>query len=93
VSIVRLAQLYPVPVGELSALATLHGEAELVWCQEEPGNMGAYRFLWPQLRDIFGREPHYSGRAASPSPATGSAKVHRAQQQALVDDALGTERV
>ncbi|CAN5879122.1 multifunctional oxoglutarate decarboxylase/oxoglutarate dehydrogenase thiamine pyrophosphate-binding subunit/dihydrolipoyllysine-residue succinyltransferase subunit [soil metagenome] len=93
VSIVRLAQLYPVPVEELTRLAENHRESELVWCQEEPENMGAYRFLWPQLREIFGREPRYCGRRASPSPATGSAKVHRAQQQALVDDALGTRSV
>ncbi len=90
VSIVRLAQLYPVPVEELTSLARRHPAAELVWCQEEPENMGAYRFLWPQLREIFGREPRYAGRQASPSPATGSAKVHRAQQEGLVDAALGT---
>jgi 2-oxoglutarate dehydrogenase complex dehydrogenase (E1) component-like enzyme len=51
--------------------------------------MGAWRFMWPVLRDIFGREPSYAGRAESGSPATGSMRVHLDQQAALVDKALG----
>ncbi|MGH8912768.1 MAG: multifunctional oxoglutarate decarboxylase/oxoglutarate dehydrogenase thiamine pyrophosphate-binding subunit/dihydrolipoyllysine-residue succinyltransferase subunit [Acidimicrobiia bacterium] len=89
VAIVRLAQLYPVPTEELMTLASQYVDAELVWCQEEPKNMGAYGFLWHRLREIFGREPAYAGRAESGSPATGSARVHREQQAKLVDAALG----
>ena len=89
VAIVRLAQLYPLEDVALSSLATRHPDAELVWCQEEPENMGAYRFLWHHLRGIFGREPSYAGRRPAASPATGSLKVHLAEQQALVDQALG----
>lgn len=89
VAIVRLAQLYPIPTEELEDVARRHPEADPVWCQEEPENMGAHRFLWSHLRDIFGREPLYAGRRAAGSPATGSAKVHRQQQSELVDRALG----
>ena len=89
VAIVRLAQLYPVPDEELADLAARNPDAELVWCQEEPENMGAHRFLWLHLRELFGREPIYAGRAAAGSPATGSARVHREQQSTLVDAALG----
>ena len=89
VAIVRLAQLYPLETNALSDLASRHPDAELVWCQEEPENMGAYRFLWFHLRRIFGREPVYAGRKASASPATGSMKVHTQEQEQLVDRALG----
>ena len=89
VAIHRVAQLYPVPRKALEELAAVHSDAELVWCQEEPENMGAWRFMWPILREVFGREPRYAGRAASGSPATGSLKVHLDQQAKLVDEALG----
>ena len=89
VAIVRLAQLYPAETNALTSLASRHPAAEFVWCQEEPENMGAYRFLGFHLRQIFGREPAYAGRKASASPATGSNKVHQAEQAALVNSALG----
>jgi 2-oxoglutarate dehydrogenase E1 component len=89
VAIVRLAQLYPLEKNALSNLASRHPDAELVWCQEEPENMGAYRFLWFHLRSIFGREPVFAGRRASASPATGSLKVHNQEQEKLVAEALG----
>ena len=89
VAIVRLAQLYPPETNALSDLAARHPGAELVWCQEEPENMGAHRFLWFHLRQIFGREPSYAGRKASASPAIGSNKVHHLEQAALVNWALG----
>lgn len=89
VALVRVSQLYPIPAEELAVVASRHQDATLVWCQEEPQNMGAYRFLWHHLREIFGREPLYAGRAESGSPATGSASVHKAQQDRLVDEALG----
>jgi multifunctional 2-oxoglutarate metabolism enzyme len=88
VAVVRVPQLFPIPHSELASVAEAHPEAELVWCQEEPKNMGAYGFLWHELRDIFGREPRYAGRSAAASPATGSAKRHAAEQAALVAEAL-----
>ncbi len=89
VALVRLGQLYPIPESGLADVAQAHPDADLVWCQEEPENMGAYRFLWHPLRRIFGREPAYAGRGAAASPATGSSKRHAEQQQRLVDEALG----
>jgi 2-oxoglutarate dehydrogenase E1 component len=89
VAIVRLAQLYPLEQRTLTDLATRHPAADLVWCQEEPENMSAYRFLWHHLRSIFGREPVYAGRAAAASPATGSLKRHQQEQASLVNAALG----
>ena len=89
VAVVRVPQLFPIPEDELTEVAQSHPEAELVWCQEEPQNMGAYGFLWHELRRIFGREPRYAGRKAAASPATGSAKRHAAEQAALVADAIG----
>ncbi|MFP5331235.1 MAG: multifunctional oxoglutarate decarboxylase/oxoglutarate dehydrogenase thiamine pyrophosphate-binding subunit/dihydrolipoyllysine-residue succinyltransferase subunit [Acidimicrobiia bacterium] len=89
VAIVRVPQLFPIPEEELTAVARTHPEAELVWCQEEPQNMGAYGFLWHELRRLFGREPRYAGRAPAASPATGSLKRHIAEQEALVADAVG----
>ncbi|MEX1272219.1 MAG: multifunctional oxoglutarate decarboxylase/oxoglutarate dehydrogenase thiamine pyrophosphate-binding subunit/dihydrolipoyllysine-residue succinyltransferase subunit, partial [Acidimicrobiia bacterium] len=91
VAIVRISQLFPIPRPELASVADAHPDAEIVWCQEEPKNMGAYGFLWHELRDIFGREPRYAGRSAAASPATGSAKRHAAEQAALVADALDGE--
>ena len=89
VAVVRIEQLYPIPRAQLALVAEQYRGAELVWCQEEPQNMGAFHFLWHELRAIFGSEPEYAGRAASASPATGSARVHAAQQASLVDSALG----
>jgi len=94
VALVRLERLYPFPVKELQAVIERHpAQAELVWCQEEPRNMGAFRFV----RDLFqdgdvaasGRALRYAGRAASAAPAHGSLKVHLAEQDALVKQALG----
>ncbi|MPZ52770.1 MAG: multifunctional oxoglutarate decarboxylase/oxoglutarate dehydrogenase thiamine pyrophosphate-binding subunit/dihydrolipoyllysine-residue succinyltransferase subunit [Acidimicrobiia bacterium] len=88
VALVRVEQLYPVPRRELAELDRAIGDADLIWCQEEPENMGAWRFLGPRLEEIFGRDIRYAGREAAGSPATGSATVHLAQQRALVEEAL-----
>ena len=81
VRLVRLEQLYPFPKDAL--LAELGEDAELVWCQEEPRNMGAWTFIVQRLADI-GRTATYAGRPDSSSPATGSYQRHRAEQAYLV---------
>jgi 2-oxoglutarate dehydrogenase E1 component len=93
-AIVRLERLYPFPSAELGTLlARYASEAQLVWCQEEPRNMGAWRFLRERFLDgdvaSGGRLARYVGRAASAAPAPGSLKVHLAEQEALVKEALG----
>jgi 2-oxoglutarate dehydrogenase complex dehydrogenase (E1) component-like enzyme len=93
VALVRLERLYPFPAAELRATLAHHApQAELVWCQEEPRNMGAWRFVRERFLDgdveTGGRALRYAGRAASAAPAPGSLKAHQAEQEALVRDAL-----
>ena len=92
--LLRFEQFYPFPA--LAALKELERfqDAEMVWCQEEPKNQGAWTFMEPNLEWVLTRmnakhpRPVYAGRAASASPATGLASTHKAQQEALIDDAL-----
>ena len=71
--------------------------AELVWAQEEPRNMGAWTFIQPYLEETLaslgrGHErPRYVGRKTAASPAAGYIQIHRAEQEALVHEALTLE--
>jgi 2-oxoglutarate dehydrogenase E1 component len=96
VSIVRLEQLYPFPGEPLAArLAKMTNLEKVVWCQEEPKNNGAWFFVESRIEEALaqaghkGMRPCYAGRDVAASPATGLAKTHAAQQQALVALALG----
>jgi 2-oxoglutarate dehydrogenase E1 component len=94
VAIVRLEQLYPFPDRSLPPVLAAYPHAKVVWCQEEPQNMGAWHFLDRRIEgvleqlDVAARRPVYVGRAEAASPATGLAKVHAAEQAALVRAAL-----
>jgi 2-oxoglutarate dehydrogenase E1 component len=72
-------------------------QAEVIWCQEEPKNQGAWTFIEPNIEWVLSRikakhpRPRYVGRATSASPATGLASQHKAQQAALVNEALTIE--
>jgi len=94
VAIVRVEQLYPWPKETIKEELAKYPNAELVWCQEEPANMGYWTFVFPRLLyigqeiGIKGGFPGFSGRRASASPATGLNKVHVAEQQFLVEEAL-----
>ena len=93
VALVRLEQLYPLPVQELHAVLGRYPEAaELTWVQEEPRNMGAWHFVREAvldgLLDIGERTLRYVGRKPSAAPAPGSLKVHIAEQEDLVRQAL-----
>jgi 2-oxoglutarate dehydrogenase E1 component len=92
VGVVRVEQPYPFPAREVSALiASLPSLRDVVWVQEEPANMGGWPTVEPRLRAILGTLPlSYAGRAPSPSPATGSARMHQAEQEKLVADAFRT---
>lgn len=89
VALIRIEQLYPLPEKELADVTAAHAGAEVVWAQEEPENMGAWRFIYHHLDRIFGKEPRYAGREAAASPAVGSARLHQAQQDKIVVEALG----
>ncbi|MBX6375813.1 MAG: 2-oxoglutarate dehydrogenase E1 component [Acetobacteraceae bacterium] len=95
VALIRVEQLYPFPVNSLRRVLAPYRNAEVVWCQEEPENMGAWTYMDRRLErvltelDIKAKRPSYVGREEAASPATGLAKVHQEQQQALVNEALG----
>ena len=97
VYLMRLEQFYPFPAMSLTKELKRFRNAEIVWCQEEPKNQGAWSFIEPNvewaLSTVKARHPRpvYAGRPASASPATGLAAQHKQQQQALVDAALAIE--
>lgn len=92
VAILRVEQLYPLPTKALEkVLATAPDGKDVIWVQEEPENMGAWRFLWSHYGPrLLGRHPmRVASRPASASPATGSRSAHLLEQQRLIAEALG----
>jgi 2-oxoglutarate dehydrogenase E1 component len=89
-AIVRLEQLYPLNESRLKEVVSSYSAVEqLIWVQEETRNRGAWSYLLPRLLELFPEfKPRYVGREASASPATASPRVHREQQEQLVDEAL-----
>ena len=100
--IIRLEQLYPWPHVSISEQIARYPNADVVWCQEEASNQGAWHFVSDRLNYIISeldkkvkrqRNIIYTGRQASASPATGALKVHIKEQAFLIDQALnGKER-
>ena len=91
VAIVRVEQLYPFPRTEVSAeLEKYPAAKEVIWCQEEPQNQGAWFQIRHHLQACAGghHSLHYAGRVRSPAPACGYYNTHVAEQQALVQQAL-----
>jgi 2-oxoglutarate dehydrogenase E1 component len=94
VCILRLEQLYPFPHAALVEELKRFPNADVVWCQEEPKNMGAWSFVAPRLEEVLVElgakvaRPIYTGRPEAASPATGSYHRHNMEQEALVDEAL-----
>jgi 2-oxoglutarate dehydrogenase E1 component len=90
VALVRIEQLYPFPVDEYQGILARYAEAtELVWCQEEPQNQGAWHQIRHRLQDLAGpRNVYYAGRPAAAAPATGLMKLHEQEQRRLVETAL-----
>ncbi|WP_417493829.1 2-oxoglutarate dehydrogenase E1 component [Maricaulis sp.] len=95
VYLMRVEQLYPFPFKALLAELARFPQAEIVWCQEEPRNMGYWTFVEPNLEFVLAKlegsalRPVYVGRPPSASTATGIAAKHKHQQETLVDEALG----
>ncbi|MET3601215.1 2-oxoglutarate dehydrogenase E1 component [Martelella mangrovi] len=93
--LLRVEQLYPFPAKALINMLSRFKNAEMVWCQEEPKNMGAWSFIEPYLEwvlthiDAKHSRVRYAGRAAAASTATGLMSRHQAQLAAFLDDALG----
>jgi 2-oxoglutarate dehydrogenase E1 component len=94
VAIIRLEQLYPFPATEISAELKKFKDAEVIWCQEEPKNMGSWHFVAELIEEVlvlakhkFSR-PKYVGRTACASPATGYGSTHNKEQAEIIDLAL-----
>ncbi len=94
VHFLRLEQLYPFPSDALSKLLAPYQHCHLVWCQEEPRNMGAWTFVSEFIQEMVAEmdfadpDLRYAGRSAAASPATGLAEHHVREQRALIDEAL-----
>ncbi len=95
VYLLRLEQLYPFPAKALITELSRFRSAEMVWCQEEPKNMGAWSFIDPYLEWVLAhidakfQRVRYTGRPAAASPATGLMSKHKAQLDSFLEDALG----
>jgi 2-oxoglutarate dehydrogenase E1 component len=90
VALVRVEQLYPFPVPETEAVLARYPNArDVVWCQEEPQNQGAWYQIRHRLATLVGkRELLYAGRPPAAAPATGIGKIHEAEQRGLIEAAL-----
>ncbi|MEM7055001.1 MAG: 2-oxoglutarate dehydrogenase E1 component, partial [Pseudomonadota bacterium] len=93
--LMRVEQLYPFPAKALINELSRFKQAEIVWCQEEPKNMGAWSFIEPYVEWVLAHisaehaRARYAGRPAAASPATGQMSRHVAQLQAFLEEALG----
>jgi 2-oxoglutarate dehydrogenase E1 component len=93
--IIRIEQLYPFPQTELKTVLSRYDKArQIIWCQEEPINQGAWYNTRHHLEAVLSgdQQLHYAGREASAAPAVGVAKIHIQQQQGLVRQALGINK-
>ena len=88
IALVRMEQFYPLPGAELKLIAERYPNAELAWVQDEPENQGAWPFFYLQTNKLGTRPIRLFSRAASASPAAGSAKRHAAEQVELIKNAL-----
>ncbi|GAB2178094.1 2-oxoglutarate dehydrogenase E1 component [Dongia sp. agr-C8] len=94
VYLMRVEQLYPFPAKALAAELARFPGAEIVWCQEEPKNMGAWTHVMPEIESVMESlgskqsRVRYVGRPAAASPATGLFKRHVKEQNKLVNEAL-----
>jgi 2-oxoglutarate dehydrogenase E1 component len=90
-ALVRIEELHPFPHQDVAAVLAAYPEArQIFWVQEEPSNMGAWQFIWNQMRPIL-PETHtlsYVGRRAAASPATGSYKIHQQEEADLINRAF-----
>lgn len=95
IAIIRMEQYYPFPENTLRRTLAPYLNADFVWCQEEPENMGAWTFVDRRIEKVLSsldskmNRPVYVGRPAAASPATGLAKTHMAEQSRLVATVLG----
>ncbi len=88
-AIIRIEQFYPLNTDLLGRIVANYPKTEsIVWCQEEPKNMGGWSFIAPRLMENIGKLPAYAGRKESASPAVGSLAVHKHEQKQLIEKAF-----
>ena len=92
VAIVRVEQMYPLHADLLEDIVSSYPGAELIWCQEEPKNQGAFGHMSMSLKDLFGWDLRYAGRPIASSPATGSPHRHDEELDELLTQAIGPAR-
>ncbi len=94
IALVRIDQYYPFPKEELNAELSKYSNAEVIWCQEEPKNMGAWRYIDRKIEKCLKElgckhdRPKYIGRPESASPAAGYLKIHKVEQEKLIKEAI-----
>ena len=99
IKILRLEQIYPFPIKSLQEFISKTPQAEIIWCQEEPENMGSWSFIDRRLEKVLidcnckYKRPVYVGRPEAASPATGTMSRHLKEQKKLVNQALGLEKI
>tara|TARA_B100001027_G_scaffold122079_1_gene84318 strand:- start:675 stop:1193 length:519 start_codon:yes stop_codon:yes gene_type:complete len=99
IRILRLEQIYPFPKSSLKKFLSKTPQAEIVWCQEEPENMGSWSFIDRRLESVLidskckHSRPIYVGRPEAASPATGTMSRHLREQKLLINQALGLEKI
>jgi 2-oxoglutarate dehydrogenase E1 component len=94
VALIRIEQLYPFPIDQYESEILSYPNAEdIVWCQEEPQNQGAWYQIRHRLQEPLkgSQQLYYAGRESAAAPASGIVKLHVRQQQELVEAALGIE--
>lgn len=99
IALVRIEQYYPFPEAEIREQLLKYPNAEVCWAQEEPRNMGAWTFISPAIEEVMEATGHtgqirlrYIGRKTAASPAAGYLKIHEAEQKAVIDAAMTTEK-
>ena len=91
IAIIRIEQLYPFPSNACQKILAPYDQVkDIVWCQEEPQNQGAWITIQPFLTDLLGKGQtlRYVGRIAAASPAVGYHSIHEKEQKELVTNAL-----
>jgi 2-oxoglutarate dehydrogenase E1 component len=92
-AVIRLEQLFPFPDAAITkTLAQYPNAKKFIWVQEEPRNMGAYRFAQAQLKELCSIDVGYIGRPDSASPAVGSSKQHAIEQDKILTEAIGAAK-
>eukprot|EP00761_Pharyngomonas_kirbyi_P002934 gb/GECH01002938.1/.p1 GENE.gb/GECH01002938.1/~~gb/GECH01002938.1/.p1 ORF type:complete len:994 (+),score=266.63 gb/GECH01002938.1/:1-2982(+) len=88
VAVIRVEELAPFPFDLIKQTTEKYKNADIMWCQEEPQNMGAWWYVFPRFITATGRTPQYSGRGPAASPATGFKSVHNHEQKQLLSNAF-----